>query len=122
MIKKIAHFADIHLKDYKTEKEYREVFDNVYKSLEINLVDRIVIAGDLFHTKNHVKNETKLLAKEILNKLSTFAKVIIINGNHDGNPNNKEQLNSLETLIKLIDNNNIVYLNKSKSFIDENVQ
>lgn len=121
MIKKVAHLADIHFREPSREEEYAGVFEEVYKRLDENPVDRILIAGDIFHTKNVVKNETKVFAKKILLELAKRAKVILINGNHDGNPNNASQLTSLETLVRLIDHPNIVYYNKTGIYVDENV-
>ena len=121
MIKKIAHLADIHFREPSRETEYAEVFEEIYKVLDQNPVDRILIAGDIFHTKNNVKNETKVFAKKVLLELAKRAKIILINGNHDGNPNNVSQLTSLETLVRLIDHPNITYYNKTGIYQDENV-
>lgn len=121
MIKTIAHLADIHIKDARFQEEYKEVFDKTILKLTKSKPDRIVVAGDIFHTKNNVRNEGKLLGGWFLNELAKISKVIVINGNHDGNPNNVEQVNSLATVLELINNSNISYYNKTGRYEDENI-
>lgn len=84
MIKKVAHIADIHLrKSPNRHEEYRNVFENLYKSLKKEKPDRIVIVGDLNHDYIEMQGEQMVLASEFLNNLSEIAPVRITRGNHD---------------------------------------
>ena len=47
---KIVHLSDIHIrKSIARHKEYRIVFEKLYKELETIKPYRIVITGDLYH-------------------------------------------------------------------------
>ena len=80
---RIAHLADVHIRNVDRHDEYREVFSRIYKELKDKKVERIVIVGDLFENFIEISNEAKILGGEFLNKLSKIAKVIITRGNHD---------------------------------------
>ena len=65
MIKHLYHCADIHIRLYKRHDEYREqiqkFFDSVKQHMEENELTReevrIVIAGDVVHSKNQMTPE-----------------------------------------------------------------
>ena len=115
---KIAHFADIHIFNDVRHDEYRKVFDKIYIELNKIKPDRIVICGDLFESKLTLTNESKLLAGELLNNLSKISPVKITIGNHDLNFKNLSRIDSIETIVKLINNPNIEYFNKSGIYND----
>ena len=71
---KIAHLADIHIRLSKMHGVYRNVFEQLYKSLRENTIDIIVLVGDLFHSKNSLSPEAVDLGSEFLRKLSEIAK------------------------------------------------
>ena len=122
MIKTICHTADIHIRKLPTRhQEYREVFDRLYKSIKEKNPDRILICGDLFHDRIDLQGEAVILASEFLNKLSTIAPLRIIRGNHDFLATNKKRIDSIEAIVKTIDNPNIIYYNKTGFHEDENV-
>ena len=118
---KIAHFGDIHIHNLQRHDEYRIQFDKIYKILKKQQPDRIVIAGDLFEKFVEISNEAKTLSSEFLNKLSKIAKIIIVPGNHDIMKKNRNRLNSVYTVVNIMDNPNITYFGNSGFFDDGDI-
>ena len=89
--KNAIHLADIHIPNsIERHEEYKTVFNNVeikLKSLNLkNLV--IVICGDIFHDARKdgmISPNAIVLFKLLINKLSKYGKVVLIQGNHDNN-------------------------------------
>lgn len=120
MIKKIAHFADIHIMNkLSTHDEIKTIHDNAIKLLENKGVDIIVIEGDLFHDNLDTNNEAETIAGRLLNRLSKIAPVRITQGNHDINKNNPDRLDSIQNIINLIDNDRVQYLNRTDFYEEE---
>jgi len=121
-IKKVAHISDIHLRKSPTRHlEYREVFSRLEKSLRENKPDRIVVVGDLQHDYIDMQGEQIILAGEFLNMLASIAKTIIVRGNHDILKKSLKRTDSIDALVSVINNPNIVYYNETGIFEDENV-
>jgi len=119
---KIAHLADIHIrKSPNRHDEYRVVFKNLYKSLKKEKPDRIVIVGDLFHDYIDLQGEAVILATEFLNELTKIAHVIITRGNHDIRKKAPNRTDSVEAVVKAIDNKKITYLNETGFYDDDKV-
>lgn len=127
MIKKCVHIADIHIRTFQRHDEYREVFKTLlsdltdllkgYKREEI----RIVIAGDVVHQKLTISNELTLMIAWLFTKLEEIAPLIIIAGNHDAVLTNKDRLDSITPVVKLLDKANINYFKDSKCYLDDNI-
>lgn len=89
MIKCIIHTADIHLRNDRRVEEYNVMLakfcdecrkiTSEYKPEEC----RIVICGDLTHSKSSVSSELFSRLSSFLRELKNICKVIIICGNHD---------------------------------------
>lgn len=121
MIKTVAHCGDIHIYSNERHDEYREQFNRTYDLLRVQKPDRIVVAGDLLQTFV-ISNEAKILASEFLNSLCELTeRVIIFPGNHDIFKKNFTKINTVETLVKIIDNPKILYFGESCFHEDENV-
>lgn len=120
-MKKIAHFSDFHIHNLQRHDEYRLNLPKIYQDLIKIKPDRIVISGDLFVNYIEITNEAKALAGEFLNKLAEIAKVIITVGNHDIMKKNKTRLNSVLTIVNLLNNPNIVYLGKTDFYNDDDI-
>jgi DNA repair exonuclease SbcCD ATPase subunit/DNA repair exonuclease SbcCD nuclease subunit len=118
---KIAHLADVHIRNIERHDEYQKVFQKIYDELKQIKPDRIVIVGDLFESFIEISNEAKIIAGEFLNNLSKIAKVIITRGNHDIRKKNTNRIDSIETIIKLINNPNINYYNQTDFYKDDNI-
>ena len=121
MIKKILHLSDVHIRTFKRHEEYREQFEKFYAMAEEEQPDRIVITGDLVHQKIQMSPELISMVFGFLTRCSKIAKTIVLIGNHDFLTNNKERLDALSPIISTMDNDNIIYFNRSCCYEDENV-
>lgn len=122
MVNKIAHLADCHIrKSTARHKEYREVFKELYNRLKIDNPDRICIVGDLFHDYIKLEGEVLVLASEFLNNLSKIAPIVITRGNHDIARSAPNRTDAIEALVRVMDNKNITYYNKTGLYNDENI-
>lgn len=132
MIKKIIACSDIHIKNFKNLEETSNVLQtfideckkitNEYKSDEV----RIVIAGDIFHSKIEVSNEAMTIAGWFLRELDKITKTIVICGNHDTLLNNISRIDSLTPIFSLSRFKNCLYLDKELNYssgclVDDNV-
>ena len=81
---KIAHLADIHIKDNRRD-EYSHIFNKLYLSLKEEKPNIIVVAGDIFDNKSRASanniNDVILFFKNLVN----IAPTVVITGNHDTN-------------------------------------
>jgi len=82
---KIAHMADIHIRNLKYHKEYKAIFEQLYEKLKEEQVDIIYVGGDLAHTKTQLSPEYFDLCSDFLTKLGDITDTYVILGNHDGN-------------------------------------
>lgn len=122
MIVKIAHLADIHIhKSIKRHDEYRQVFNELIKSLRIEKPDRIVIVGDLFNDYIKLEGELLVLVTKFLNALTRVAPVVITRGNHDVLKAASNRMDSIQAIVESIANPQITYLNTTGMFEDDNV-
>ncbi|MFW5847579.1 MAG: AAA family ATPase [bacterium] len=122
MIKRIIHLADIHIrKSPSRHEEYRSVFKRLYSSIKKQKPDRIVIVGDLVHDYLDLQGEQLVLASEFLNNLADIAPVKIIRGNHDIRKKSLKRTDSIEAIVKALQNTKIEYYNETNIYFDENV-
>jgi predicted MPP superfamily phosphohydrolase len=122
MIKKIAHFADIHVpKALDRHNEYKKVLDKLYPILEEQKPDRIVIVGDTYDAYIDLEGEALILIGEILNRFSRIAPVIITRGNHEIRKKNRSRIDTVQTVTDLLQNPKVTYYNKSGFYQDDNV-
>jgi len=117
----IAHCGDIHIFNLQRHEEYRIQFQKFYDKLNELKPDRIVIGGDLFDNFVAISNEAEELAGEFLTELANIAKTIVIPGNHDIMSKNKNRVNSIRPIVKLLNNPNILYLEKSGFYEDGDI-
>lgn len=104
----IAHLGDIHIKNYSRIEEYEYLLDslcNILKNSKVK-VDRIVVAGDIFHSKTILSGYSITFAVKLFTRLSAIADVDCIDGNHDVNLTNKDRMSSLEAVAKIMKGNN----------------
>jgi len=122
MIEKIVHISDIHIRKVPIRnEEYKQVFNNLLKSLNIKKPDRIVIVGDLVHDYLDLQGEQLILASELLNNLANIAPVRITRGNHDYRRANSKRVDSVKAIVETLNNPNVVYYDKTGFYNDENV-
>jgi len=111
---RIAHIADVHIRNLKFHKQYRECFDDLYIKLEREEVDVIYVAGDIAHTKTQLSPEYFDLCSDFLCKLSNIAKTYVILGNHDGNLRTAHRQDAVTPVVEALDNPNIVLIKNSE--------
>ena len=117
-IKLVIHCADIHIRNVQRHEEYAQQLERfVEKCKEIaapyNKDEvRIVIAGDLVHSKNQISNELIVFASVFLRKLEQIAKVIVISGNHDLVVDNQSRTDTLTALFETARFSNCYFFDK----------
>ena len=99
---RIAHAADIHIRNLKYHYEYREVFNQFYESLKEENVDCIVLCGDIAHTKTQISPEFVKMSSDLFRNLADIAPTYIILGNHDGNLKNSSRQDALTPIADAI--------------------
>jgi DNA repair exonuclease SbcCD nuclease subunit len=124
-IKKIIHLADIHWRNFQRRDEYKQVANKFIYDLTQLKPDRVVIAGDLSHTRNNVSPELYDDLFWFLSEISdNCGKLIIVPGNHDVVLNNKERMDSITPLYNILkkDRKNIEYYLNSGIYKDEDIE
>lgn len=121
MIKKVVAISDVHIRLFKRHDEYQQVFNKLYDELKELKPDRIILTGDIVHSKNQMTPELIQMVSSFLNSLSKICKVIMIPGNHDFVHANMERLDALTPIVEALDNDNIIYVKESSVLVDENV-
>ena len=131
-IKLIIHCADIHIRLNQRMEEYVSIFEKFinnckeitskYDKEEV----RIVISGDLLHSKNQLSPNLITITSYFLRQLEDIAKVIVIAGNHDLIVENKEKTDSITALFDTANFDNCIFLDaeldyKSGCAIDNNI-
>jgi len=113
-VEKILHVADIHIRNFKRHKEYRQVFRKLYKDAkQLPKNSLIYVAGDIVHTKTDISPELVELTSEFFRKLADIRPTIVITGNHDANLNNSSRLDALTPIIDNLNHPNLHYLKDS---------
>lgn len=131
-IKKIYHFADIHIRRSEERyQEYYDVFENVYSILKTKDMSNslIVICGDILHEKKGYSKESLQLTFNFFNNLRLFSPVIVIMGNHDGLINNNSNYDQLDVIINQVNTtkfhqqnaNNVYYFKYSGIYSVNNI-
>ncbi len=99
---RFAHIADTHIRNLKYHFEYREVFQQLYKSIKEENVDYIIHCGDIAHTKTQISPEFVDMCREFFENLAEIAPTYIILGNHDGNLRNGSRQDALSPIVRAI--------------------
>jgi len=130
VLSKIFHISDIHIRhgDFKQSRytEYSNVFDNLHTSLQSQIKSQslsitdflIIVTGDIFHNKNIIGNYGLTLYKQFIQSLTSLGRTIIFHGNHDRNQNEIDQPSLVSSTLDIP---NLTILNKSESFIIDNI-
>ena len=122
-IRKIIACADIHipaLKGIPELKEHLQKFIDSCKKVVTEEGDpnfvRIVVAGDVFHNKIDITNESELCANWFFSELNKICKTIVIGGNHDFLMNNTDRVDSISSLFEIGTYENVIFLDKELDF------
>ena len=117
---KFAHIADVHIKNLKYHDIYEDVFQQLYRRLEEEKVHKIIICGDIAHTKTNISPEFVQIAGRFFTELADIAPLYIILGNHDGNLKNLDRQDAITPIVEALNNPDIHLLKKSgEVHIDE---
>lgn len=122
-IKKVIHCADIHLPRYQRLEEFSEYLTTFIEDVkrECEGFDpsevRILIAGDLVHSKNEISNELMSFAATMIRSLESIAPVIVISGNHDYVANNVSRKDTLTSLFETAAFQNSHYLDMELGYV-----
>ena len=113
-VEKVLHVADVHIRNYKRHKEYKQVFRKLYKAARTLPKNSLIyVAGDIVHTKTDISPELVSMVSEFLNNLAKIRPTVIIAGNHDANLNNPNRMDSLTPIVENLNNDNLYYLRDS---------
>jgi len=110
---KIAHCADVHIKNLKYHYEYRKVFEQMYESLREEEVDFIYIGGDIAHTKTQISPEFVEMCSRFLSTLADIAPTYLILGNHDGNLRNSSRQDAITPIVEALQHPHLHLLKNS---------
>lgn len=110
----ILHIADIHIRNWKRHKEYKEVFNRLYHVVD-NLPPNslITVGGDIVHAKTDMSPELIHMVSSFFKQLADRAPTIVITGNHDTNLNNNSRLDALTPIVEANNHPNLFYLRDS---------
>jgi len=107
----IIHLADIHILLTKRHVEYREVFENLYKTIDKTPLSTVVcVVGDVFHNKSDLSPECVEIASQFLKRLADIRPTVLTAGNHDATLTNKNRMDSLSPIVNAIKHPNLFYL------------
>lgn len=132
MITRIISCADIHIPALKGIDELKGILTKFVNSCEKIVEEegpecvRIVVAGDIFHNKLAITNESILAAHWFFSQLDKICKTIVIIGNHDFLMNNMDRVDSLSPLFDIGGYKQVIFLDKelgckSGIYDDDNV-
>jgi len=116
---RVAHLADVHWRGLKRHDEYVAAFEEFANSAKKLEVDRILVAGDIVHSKT--QGITPELIQHLVwwfGMLAEIAPTIITLGNHDGLILNKSRLDAITPIIKALNNDRIIYLRDTTAWDD----
>jgi len=126
MINKVAHLADIHIKnDLTTHQEYKIQFNKLYNDLKEKAPDRIVVVGDITHDFLSCSYEVEILAVDFIINLTKIAPTIVVEGNHCIRKTDLTRTSALKNFVTTIKKANpginLTHYDKSGFYVDENV-
>lgn len=132
MITKIISTSDLHVKNIKGLDEIKEQFqkfiDDCKKIVKTNGKEntRIVICGDILHSKIDSSNEALIMTAWLLRELDKICKTIVVCGNHDLNMSNLQRTDSITPVFEMCDFKQTTYIDKELGYksgyiVDDNV-
>lgn len=116
MIRKIIHLADIHIRPFLRMDEYTLKLNELNEKIkeEIKGYDydeiRIVVSGDIVHSKNSISNELIAFVSAWIRQLEQFGKVVVISGNHDLMVGNMSRIDTLTAIFTASQFENSIHL------------
>ena len=107
----VYHIADLHIRNLKRHKEYRDVFIKFLSVLDTKVDNSILyIGGDIAHAKTEMSpelvREVSWFLKECADRIPTF----VIAGNHDSNLRNPNRLDVITPIVDALAHPNLYYM------------
>jgi DNA repair exonuclease SbcCD ATPase subunit len=117
-VEKIYHLSDLHIRNLKRHKEYREVFQKFFDNVDADNIENsiIYIAGDIAHAKTEMSPELVREISWFLTECANRKHTFLITGNHDCNLNNNYRLDVLTPIIENLNNDRIHYLRDTGTY------
>ena len=111
-LKKIYHIADVHIRNVKRHKEYRQIFEKMFDEIRNRGVEDSIIylAGDIAHAKLEMSPELVREISWLFTECAKLAPTILITGNHDCNMNNLDRIDVLTPIVEALNLENFHYL------------
>jgi len=110
----IFHIADVHIRNWKRHKEFKQVFDRMFEELDKCSPNTIVtVGGDIVHAKTEMSPELISMVSYLFKKLADRRPTFVITGNHDANLNNPHRLDALTPIVQGLKHRNLWYLRDS---------
>lgn len=123
MVTKIIACSDIHIPSLKGIDELKETLTvflekcrKIVKEEDGPENVRVVVAGDIFHQKIAITNESILCANWFFSELDKICKTFIVIGNHDFLMNNTGRVDSLSPLFEIGSYEQVYFLDKELDF------
>lgn len=105
---RIAHIADVHIRGFQRHDEYRQSFEDLYRSMASQKPDVILIVGDIVHSKTHnITPELIELTTWFFKSLARVAPVKMVLGNHDGLIHNRDRQDAITPIVDAINSEDI---------------
>ena len=132
MIKRVIHIADVHIHNFVRLEEYTAQFNDLNEKISKEIKGfekdeiRIVISGDIVHSKNNISNELIAFVATWIRQLEQFGRVIVISGNHDLIQGNSSRIDTLTAIFTTAAFNNAIHLDSyfgydSGAIADDNI-
>lgn len=111
-LKRIYHIADVHIRNVKRHKEYRQVFEKMFEEIRSRGTEDSIIylAGDIAHAKLEMSPELVREISWLFTECAKHAPTILITGNHDCNMNNLDRVDVLTPIVEALKLDNFYYL------------
>jgi DNA repair exonuclease SbcCD ATPase subunit/3',5'-cyclic AMP phosphodiesterase CpdA len=111
-LKTIYHIADVHIRNVKRHKEYRQVFEKMFEEIRNRGTENAIIylAGDIAHAKLEMSPELVREISWLFTECAKLAPTILITGNHDCNMNNLDRIDVLTPIVEALNLDNFYYL------------
>jgi DNA repair exonuclease SbcCD ATPase subunit/DNA repair exonuclease SbcCD nuclease subunit len=117
-LKTIYHIADIHIRNIKRHKEFREVFYAMFDEIKKRGTDDAIIylAGDIAHAKLEMSPELVSEISWLFTECNKLCPTIVIAGNHDCNMNNSDRMDVLTPIVDALKLPNLTYLRDTQVY------
>ncbi len=117
-LKRIYHIADIHIRNIKRHKEFREVFYAMFDEIQKRGTEDSIIylAGDIAHAKLEMSPELVSEISWLFTECNKLCPTIVIAGNHDCNMNNSDRMDVLTPIVDALKLPNLTYLRDTQVY------